>query len=83
MATDDAAIFKRVGKHLPGGQHVRHLDAIGGRGESMLIRLEEVESDPFNQIPLLRSARRYSAFFTKSYSDLLAFSASTASTPPN
>ena len=57
VATDHAALFKRVGKSVPGGQHVRHLDAIGGRGESTLIRLEEVENDPFHQIPLLRSAR--------------------------
>lgn len=58
VATEDAAIFKRVGKSVPGGKHVRHLDAIGGRGESTLIRLEEVEDDPFDQIPLLQSARQ-------------------------
>ena len=57
VATDHAAIFKRVGKSIPGGQHVRHLDAIGGRGESTLMRLEEVENDQFGQIPLMRTAR--------------------------
>lgn len=57
LATDRAAMFKRVGMPVPGAQHVRHLEAIGGRGESTLVRLEEVENDPFSQIPLLRSAR--------------------------
>lgn len=57
VATEDGAMFKRVGKPLPGGQHVRHLDAIGSHGESTLIRLEEIENDAFGQISLLQSAR--------------------------
>lgn len=57
IATDHAAMLKRVGKPVPGGKHVRHLDAIGGRGESTLIRLAEVEKDPFGKVPLLQSAR--------------------------
>jgi hypothetical protein len=57
VSADHTAILKRVGKSVPGAKHVRHLNAVGGRGESMLIRLQEVENDRFSEIPLLDSAR--------------------------
>jgi hypothetical protein len=54
--TTDGALFKRVGSPIPGAPHVRQLEAVGGLGESSLVRVEEIEDDHFAQIPLLETA---------------------------
>jgi hypothetical protein len=58
MSDAQESVFKRVGKAVPGAPHVRHLEAIGGRGESTLIRTEEIADDPFHEVPLLAAARQ-------------------------
>jgi hypothetical protein len=57
VAMADEAVFKRVGRKVPGAPHVRHLEAIGGYGDSMLMRMEELDDDPYREVPVLRSAR--------------------------
>jgi len=56
VATSEGTAFKRVSKIIPGVPHVRLFESIGGLGESMLIRTEELE-DGFDNLPLLLSAR--------------------------
>jgi hypothetical protein len=53
----DGLAFKRVAGKIPNAPHVRQFDSVGGLGESMLVRTEEVE-DAFTGLPLLLSARR-------------------------
>ena len=50
--------FKRIGKAIPGVQHLRMFESIGGLGESILVRTEEIEDDPFIDLPLLFSTRK-------------------------
>jgi hypothetical protein len=57
VSTPDGAVFKRVGAALAGAPHVRLFEAIGGRGASLLVRLEEVRKDAYQKIPLMTSAR--------------------------
>ncbi len=56
VATSEGTAFKRVSKIVPGVPHLRQFESIGGLGESMLIRTEELE-DSFDNLPLLISTR--------------------------
>lgn len=51
------SVFKRIGAAVPGAKHVRHLEAIGGQGSSMLFRTEEIEDDLYHHVPVMQSAR--------------------------
>jgi len=57
IATSDGSVLKRIGKALPGARHIRVFESVGGLGESMLVRTEEVD-DTFGDLPLLHSAHR-------------------------
>ncbi len=57
VSTSAGAVFKRVGAAVPGRGHARQLESIGGKGESMLARTEEIENDPLSELPLVHSAR--------------------------
>jgi len=57
LATSDGCAFKRVGQIVSGAKHVRQFESIGGRGESILARTEDVEDDPFGSLPLVESVR--------------------------
>ncbi|MFC1650575.1 AAA family ATPase [Candidatus Latescibacterota bacterium] len=48
--------LKRISRSIPGAKHVRMFESIGGLGESMLVRTEDVE-DSFSSLPLFRTAR--------------------------
>jgi hypothetical protein len=50
--------FKRVGESVPGHPRLRMFESIGGLGDSILVRTEEVDDDPFRDIPLLETAYR-------------------------
>jgi hypothetical protein len=50
--------FKRIGKRLPSQPRLRVFESIGGLGESILIRTDEVENDPFSKIPLIDTVYR-------------------------
>lgn len=56
IATSDGAALKRIGAAVPGAGHIRQFESIGGRGESMLVRTEDIE-DGFGALPVLHSAR--------------------------
>ena len=56
LATSDRSVFKRIGDSVPGVPHVRQFESIGGLGESMLVRTEDIE-DAFAKLPLFQSAR--------------------------
>ena len=58
IVTSEGTTFKRVGKTIPGAPHVRQFESIGGLGESILVRTEELEDDPVRRLPLLQDARR-------------------------
>jgi len=58
VATTDGAALKRVGQVLPGATHVRMFNSLGGLGDSMLVRVEALDDDPFEHLPLLNSARK-------------------------
>jgi len=57
IATTDGTVFKRIGRAVLGAPHVRQFESIGGRGESMLARTEDVEG-LFSNLPELVSARQ-------------------------
>lgn len=57
VATSEGCALKRVGNGVPGAAHVRRFESVGGLGESMLVRIEDVDDD-FRGLPLLHSARR-------------------------
>lgn len=57
IATSRGCAVKRVGKCLPGVPHVRQFESVGGLGESMVVRMEELDDDAFGSLPLLDSAR--------------------------
>ncbi len=57
LATSGGCAFKRVGRTLAGATHVRQFESVGGLGESILARTEEVEDDRFGTLPLVESAR--------------------------
>jgi len=57
ISTSDGSAFKKIGRAIPGNPHVRQFESIGGLGESMLVRTEDIE-DSFNTLPLMQSIRR-------------------------
>ncbi len=57
IATSDGCALKRIGKLVPGASHVRMFESVGGLGESVLIRTEDIEQDDLGNLPLLHSAR--------------------------
>jgi len=57
ISTSDGSAFKKIGKAVPGNRHVRQFESIGGLGESMLVRTEDIK-DSFNTLPLMQSIRR-------------------------
>jgi len=57
VTTDDEAFFKRVGKPVPSVPHARFFESVGGRGDSTLVRTEDV-ADSLGDVAVLRSARR-------------------------
>jgi hypothetical protein len=57
ISTSDGSVFKKIGKTVPGKPHVRQFDSIGGLGESILVRTQDIE-DSFNTLPLMYSIRR-------------------------
>lgn len=56
VAGEDFAYFKRVGASISGSPHIRLFETIGGRGDSLLLRTEEVEGDNA-KVPLITAAR--------------------------
>lgn len=50
--------FKRIGECIPSQPRLRLFESIGGLGESILVRTEEIENDPFDKIPLFETAYR-------------------------
>jgi hypothetical protein len=50
--------FKRVGQAVPRQPRLRLLESIGGLGDSILIRTESIDNDPFEDVPLLETAYR-------------------------
>lgn len=56
IATSEGSAFKKIGKAVPGTPHVRQFESIGGLGESMLVRTEDIK-DSFNALPLMQSIR--------------------------
>ena len=50
--------FKKIGRSLPGQPRLRLFGSIGGLGESILVRTEEVDSDPFSKLPFLETVYR-------------------------
>lgn len=58
LGTKDGNLLKRLGKqiNLPNGEHIRQFDSIGGVGESYILRTEEIEDDPYYDVPLIESA---------------------------
>jgi len=50
--------FKRIGQAVPGQPRLRFLESIGGLGDSILIRTEEIDNDPFEDVPVLETAYR-------------------------
>ncbi len=57
IETTEGAAFKRIGPTLAGAPHVRFYESVGGIGESMLARSEDLEEDKFAGLPLLLAAR--------------------------
>jgi AAA domain len=57
LATSEGCALKRIGKAVPGASHVRMFESVGGLGESMLVRTEDLEEDQLGNLPLLHSAR--------------------------
>jgi hypothetical protein len=57
VSTTDGDVFKCVGDSVVGAPHVRMFDSVGGRGQSLLLRTEDV-AGPFEKIPLLTRVRR-------------------------
>lgn len=57
ITCSDMSVLKRVGSTIPGASNVCHLEAVGGHGNSLLIRLSEMEDDPLKGLPLMQFAR--------------------------
>ena len=55
--SDGGAYLKRVGPSLPGMRYARMFEAIGGRGDSLVVKTENVE-DKLTSVPVLVSCRR-------------------------
>lgn len=57
LATTEGNIFKRVGPLVAGIAHVRQFEAIGGRGDSHVVRMEGREDDPLERLSMYLDAR--------------------------
>lgn len=57
IATTDGAFLKRIGAAIPGVPHVRQFEAIGARGDSIIVRTENIE-DGMSKLPLLIACRK-------------------------
>jgi len=57
IVTDQGTAFKRLGAALAGAEHVRQFESIGGLGESLVVRVEQMDDDPFHHLPLLEAVR--------------------------
>ena len=55
--SDGGAYLKRVGMAIPGVPYARRFDPIGGRGDSLVVKTEQVE-DKLPSVPVLVSCRR-------------------------
>ncbi len=55
--SDGSSVFKKIGKAVPGAPQIRQFESIGALGESMLVRIEDIE-DSFSALPLVQSIRR-------------------------
>lgn len=58
IALSGKEAFKRIGECIPSQPRLRLFESIGGLGESILVRTEEIENDPFNKIALFETAYR-------------------------
>ncbi len=58
LSTSAGNYFKRVGNTLPGAPHVRLFESIGGQGDSKCLRTEELEDDPYSDLPLVTAFRQ-------------------------
>lgn len=56
ISTSEGSVLKRIGGALPGAPHIRLFESIGGLGESVLVRTEDIR-DSFGQLPVLQSTR--------------------------
>lgn len=63
LSTTAGDVFKRVGKVVEGAKNVRQFESIGGRGESMLVRTEELDGERLPGLPLMHSARQIVGIF--------------------
>lgn len=63
ISTSAGDVFKRVGKVVMGAKNVRQFESIGGRGESLLVRTEEVDGEPLSRLPLMHSVRHIVGIF--------------------
>ncbi len=57
VSTTEGHAFKRVGRSVPGARHLVQFEPIGGLGESMVARVEVVEDDPYDDVPIVTDAR--------------------------
>lgn len=57
ISTSEGAFFKKIGESLPGYPYVRQFESIGGLGESLLLRTENIEG-PFNSLPVIYTIRK-------------------------
>ena len=57
VSTSEGSAFKRIGQAIPKAPHVRMFESVGGLGESMLIRTEDI-NDAYDGVPLMTSARQ-------------------------
>lgn len=57
IATTDEAAFKRIGPIVDGTKYIRYFESIGGLGQSLIVRTEDVEG-PYSHLPLLLSVRK-------------------------
>lgn len=68
IATTEEAVFKRIGRDVPGAQHVRQFESIGGLGASILVRMEDVEGSLSN-LPIFVSAREVLGVLYEAYGE--------------
>ena len=57
IATSRGAALKRVGESVPGIPYLRQFESVGGLGDSLLVRTEDVEGDGMEELPVMHGAR--------------------------
>ncbi len=55
--TSDGEFFKRIAGVLPKARHIRQFESIGGLGDSLLVRTEQI-ADKLGDLPELNSMRQ-------------------------